>query len=220
MNDHVATISARRSNAVMEGDSSSILDTIHRPDAALAVWRRRQEPALLDWLDGLSPDALPHRRFVTPRLAAPDAVAAACAGMPAAPERDLLIEDIVQLIDRFSEIMASPLVRVRLEAIEGDACRRFHQDSVTARLLCTYRGPATEWGRGEPGETPADIRSLDRGDAAIFKGSEWRGAQAPRLLHRSPPIEGTGLARLLLVVDQADPEDDKDWAAFGRTRLH
>ena len=200
------------------GPSADCLQKIARPDMALSVWRRALDPALQAWLDALKPEQLPHKRFVAARLMVPDVVKAACAELPDSPEKTMLVDDVSDLIDRFSDIVSATSLRVRLEAIDGDACRRFHQDAVEARLLCTYRGPATEWGYADPGEEPQDIKALQRGDAAICKGSAWRGAPSHRLVHRSPPIAGSGSLRLLLVVDPADPAEDQEWAAYQRPR--
>lgn len=200
------------------GADLSILEDIKRPQVALAYWSRRFDTGLAEWLDALEPQALPHKRFVVARSRIREALDRACASLPDAPEKTALIEDIAVLAERFSDIMSASNLRIRLEAIEGDACRRFHQDAVDARLLCTYRGPGTEWGYADPGEEPTEIRALRRGEAAMCKGSAWRGAAEHRMVHRSPPIAGTGVARLLLVIDPADPEEDDEWAAHGRSR--
>lgn len=203
---------------VVEMGGPDVLNAIHEPAITLAIWRRQLDPALSAWLDAAPTPALPHVRFVLAKQALPKAFDAAVARLPEGPERAALAADMVALAERFSEIAAAPRLRVRLEAVEGDACRRFHQDAVPARLLCTYRGPATQWGHAPTGETPEEIHALDRGDAAIWKGSEWPGAAPHTLVHRSPPIAGTGLARLLLVVDPADPWADDDWAEQIRPR--
>lgn len=200
------------------GAEISALEDIKRPEVALATWGRRFDAGLAEWLDAQSPNDLPHKRFIVAKSRIRETLEKACATLPDAPEKAALIEDIAVLAERFSDIMAAPNLRLRLEAIEGDACRRFHQDAVDARLLCTYRGPGTEWGYADPGEEPTEIHALRRGEAAICKGSAWRGAPEHRMVHRSPPIAGTGVARLLLVIDPADPDEDEEWAAHGRSR--
>ncbi|MEL6979136.1 MAG: DUF1826 domain-containing protein [Pseudomonadota bacterium] len=202
--------------AVAEGLDPSSLDAIHEPEVALAVWRRELDPRLTAWLDAQTPERLPNARLAAPTPHASEAVEAACASLPDEPERAALIADIAALAERFAAVMAAPGLRIRLEAIDGNACRKFHKDAVAARLVCTYRGPATEWGYADRGAQPEEIHALGRGDAAICKGSAWRGAPDHRLLHRSPPIEGTGVSRLLLVLDQADPGEDAAWAAARR----
>ncbi len=87
-------------------------------------------------------------------------------------------------------------MKLRLEVVETDACRRFHADFVTYRLLTTYCGAATQWVRSTQPET---IETLRAGDVAIFNGRVL--LEEPTILHRSPPIAGTGETRLLLVID-------------------
>ena len=46
----------------------------------------------------------------------------------------------------------------------------------------------------------------------ILRGTNWPSAAKPGLLHRSPPIEGTGETRLVLVLDPiADIEADEPY---------
>lgn len=120
-----------------------------------------------------------------------------------------LAADIADLAARFARIMEGDRVAIRLEVVETDACRRFHADYVTARLICTYAGPGTQWLDADAADALAagaapdtlTIRQLDAGDVAIFKGRLW-APDAPAI-HRSPPIEGSGIRRLVLVIDPA-----------------
>jgi hypothetical protein len=86
--------------------------------------------------------------------------------------------------------------------VRDDACARFHVDNVRARLLCTYRGPGTEYADLAAAAAGPEGR-LARGAVAVFRGLRWEGAGVG-LLHRSPPIDGTGATRLLLAIDAAD----------------
>lgn len=203
---------------VVAAPSADALATIQQADIALSVWRRPLDAGLAAWLDGLPAEVLPDARFVAPRLGLSAELDAALASLPPAPERSALKADIIALADAFCESVVVSQLRIRLEAIEGDACRRFHKDSVAARLLCTYRGPATEWGYAPEGGAPATVHALGRGEVSVWKGSKWPGAAPHDLVHRSPPIAGTGVARLLLVIDPSDPQQDEMWAAHARPR--
>lgn len=102
-------------------------------------------------------------------------------------------------------------VRLRLEVVENDACRKFHADYVTVRTITTYVGPGTQWieaAKLSIGRMPemSEIRQTETGDVTIFKGRLWQ--ESPAILHRSPPIAGTGEQRLVLVVDTALPDRD------------
>lgn len=54
-----------------------------------------------------------------------------------------------------------------------------------------------------PGEGPPSdaIRRLDRGAVALLRGERGATSDRPAVLHRSPPIAGTGIVRLLLTID-------------------
>jgi hypothetical protein len=82
--------------------------------------------------------------------------------------------------------------------IETDACRKFHADQVTVRLLMPLVGPGTQWvhANAEPQVPEGELRI---GDVGLFKGRVW--AEEPVILHRSPPIAAMGITRLLLVID-------------------
>ena len=68
-------------------------------------------------------------------------------------------------------------VGLRLEIIERAMCPRFHVDHVGIRMLCTYRGPGTEWlddeaadrnflgARGSGLRSEADFRRLGMDDS-------------------------------------------------------
>ena len=56
----------------------------------------------------------------------------------------MLAGDVAALAFIMAEVMRSPLLHLRLEAVSTDACRRFHIDNMTARMLCTYRGAGTQ----------------------------------------------------------------------------
>ena len=92
-------------------------------------------------------------------------------------------------------------LRLHLDVIEANARRTFHIDAVTARLICTYRGGATQCDNGVMGAKPNDIRDVSTSSPMILRGTSWRSAVTPGLLHRSPPIEGTGQTKLVLVLD-------------------
>ncbi len=56
-----------------------------------------------------------------------------------------LYADFRRLGRRFAKLTSSPIVRMRLEHVTDDCCRKFDVDAVGLRLVCTYAGPGTEW---------------------------------------------------------------------------
>lgn len=168
-----------------------------------AVWDRTPTPEFQSWIDGLAPSELPSARLVlhadTVARILPS-VFATC-GTPASSYRDHLQDDISALAQMFSKLTGAPYLRMRLEIVNTNACRRFHLDAVTVRLVCTYRGQGTQYGlAGENGD-PEQIHQVGPSAPILLRGSLWPGTAQSALRHRSPPIEGTGETRLVLVFD-------------------
>lgn len=176
----------------------SILDAIGDVGVALVIWQRNYPPDVASLL------AYPIGNI---RLAAaldqlPEQLATALdkAGYPASAVRAAIRDDILRLAGTFARIMQVTAVQVRLEQVVTNACRKFHADYVTARLITTYAGQGTQWINGNYDDPAQEaIHQLSAGDVGIFKGRHWDAERAA--IHRSPPIEGTGEARLILVVD-------------------
>ena len=79
---------------------------------------------------------------------------------------------------------------------------------MAARLICTYRGTGTQYGQSRNGDDPKRVFTVPTGSAVLLRGSLWPQNPDAGLVHRSPPIEGTGETRLVLVLDPVDiPED-------------
>jgi hypothetical protein len=184
---------------------------IGEPGIAAVLWERPLDPAFAAWLDALPPERLPRLRAAMPHPRAREAVRTACesAGTPEGKERERLIDDIGALAQIFARVSGHPMVKIRLDVVQTDSCRKFHIDNIRLRLLCTYRGAGTEYGVAPRGETPERIERVQRATAALFRGRRWPG-EATGMVHRSPPIAGTGETRLLLVIDPCEPDDEDD----------
>lgn len=196
----------RLATGMNAGEDPRVLGTIGMDGVALAVWQREAAPGFRSWIDGLAPERLPAIRATVAAGMVGRAVLAACerAGTPDCAERTMLAEDAAMLAATFSRLTGAPFLNLRLDVVRGDSCRRWHVDRVPARLLCTYRGPGTEYGAADPDGTPRAIHRLETGAAAVFRGTLWPAAEFPGIVHRSPPIEGTSDVRLLLVLDPAE----------------
>lgn len=123
--------------------------------------------------------------------------------------RGALAQDLSFLAEVYTDLLGCPALGVRLERLDEAMCPRWHRDQTGIRLLCTYRGPGTEWlDQPEP-------QGLDLGDQAVqsrlasgcagafdivlLKGAAWPGNAARGAIHRSP-MPGTS-ARYLLAMD-------------------
>lgn len=109
-------------------------------------------------------------------------------------------EDIVALAQRFAALMEIDEVRVRLEVITGNACKKVHADHTDVRLICTYAGQGTEYMPHGDGDGDCSLEQVPTGWVGLFKGRTFHPDHLPAR-HRSPPIAGTGESRLLLVID-------------------
>jgi hypothetical protein len=147
--------------------------------------------------------------------------------------RAALTDDIERLVGLVYRLSGERRLRIKLHRCDGDECRQFHVDHVTLRLITTYAGPGTDWledgaarrehlgGRGLPRNRSVDdvnnaivadwtrVHRLPRFAVALFRGAvaHGPGAPTPGIIHRSPPIAGTGIKRLRLVIDPADSHD-------------
>ena len=198
----------RRAVAVSSAEPEVLLD-VQRPEVNLAIWHRDLAAALTAGLSPLA-DAAPFTAVAEDEPGY--AVDTLAAKLPASAPIDLL-RDINRLALIFAAIAdTGGAVRIRLEAITGPACHRWHSDAVGLRLLCTYRGPGTEWlpiaggaraARGiDPKALPCERGQVATGAVAILKGEGFRGNAGFGCIHRSPPAGPGERARLLLCIDE------------------
>jgi len=192
--------------AIIRGDGIGIFDRILDSGVHLVLWERAR-PAPLVWVDGLDRGVIDD---IDATVEGPDFAAGAGrllrqAGYPADTDGLALAGEIARLAGRFARLMRSARLRLRLEVIETDACRKFHQDNVTVRLLMPLSGPGTQWTVASRADE-ATINQLSPGEVGLFKGR--LGAPVPLILHRSPPIAGSGQGRLLLAIDPRGSGED------------
>ncbi|MEM9059997.1 MAG: DUF1826 domain-containing protein [Pseudomonadota bacterium] len=194
-----------------------VVDTLHgladisRPDMAAVIWRRQPAQQFQDWIDDLDADVLPSARIVIAAHAVRSNVEKIVdrSGATTSNAAQWLIDDIVALAECFTELMQSPCLRLRLDVVTTNACRKFHIDAVKARLICTYRGTGTQYGTSTGGADPDRVFTVPTGAPMLLRGTDWPEAPASGLRHRSPPIEGTSETRLVLVMDPVfDPDED------------
>jgi len=194
---------------VAVADTPEGLSALREPGCAAAIWRRRPMPAFQAWLDAIPPGQLPNGRVILRPEAVREGADRLCAiaGSPGGEERDRLCDDIAALADIFAGVMAARYLRLRLAPVDTDNCRRFHVDAIRARLVCTYRGPGTQYAVSTDGMPPTRILQVPTGAPILLRGSLWPG-EPVGLLHRSPPLADTGITRLVLVLDVVDDPED------------
>jgi hypothetical protein len=211
MNMHAVPVDHERTSHVAR-------DVFARDNGNHACWSRALPSGLADAL----------LRWTSKRAAAFDEVVRpsncdltrAIQGLSASA-RDWVMADVTMLLGRFGRLTRASRLRVWFGAVRTDRCRKFHVDYLRYRLVTTYLGPGTEWlpdgavcreALDEPWDCPeaanarivrdsSQVRRAAPGDVLVM-----RGAVAPHLgaVHRSPPIDGTGKTRVVLIASTVD----------------
>ncbi len=194
-------------------------DVLHRilePGVNLGLWQRPSQQAITRELAPLQASHLPDVRCRTSPASFDDDLRALLVQQgldPSAFENWRI--DLGRLAELFFRICEGRDVTLRLETTEDDGCRRFHVDRTHLRLLCTYRGPGTEWltdaqvdrvaqASGAPNDSiirvgePSQFAPFWVG---VLKGDAYPGNAGHGLVHRSPPIAGSGQTRVLFCLD-------------------
>ena len=191
----------------------------------LAVWRRASVPTFVVALadPAIAPADLPRFEGKVASSSAAQAVRATLRSQKklALTKRAMeeLVDDIAALVKLFAKTVKTKDVFVKLEVLADNGCQFWHQDSVPFRLVTTYRGPCTEWVHPDlnkptlrkRGQDAKEKHSLCHHDVALFKGrGETTHGDAllnqPGIVHRSPHIQGSGIHRVVLVLDIPRPE--------------
>lgn len=135
--------------------------------------------------------------------------------------RKSLIDDLVDLSKHFFDQTISKNIHIQLEVIKTNMCRLFHVDNMRQRLLCTYKGPGTEWldhsnvkreglGKGCNEKIVKDFSKINRAktfEVLLLKGKKY-GEKEPAMVHRSPQIEEVSKTRVLLKIDECEKGDN------------
>ena len=179
------------------------LAVIRDPGCAVALCQRQPDRNVLEWLERLDSDRLPKARVILPPDRINDALEQICdiSDTPDCEKRKRLIDDVTKLAKVFADLMKTAHLRLRFDVVTTNSCKKFHIDRITARLLCTYRGTGTQYGVSIDGPEPDHILTVPTGSPSVLRGSLWPETPKSGILHRSPPIEGTGEYRSILVLD-------------------
>ncbi len=192
------------------------LTRVFDAEIQLAQWRRPVDPVIADWLDEHASDLGSGLRQTLAPGQQPD-----LGRLPPGAGRDALADDIALQADMLAELLDATTIGYRLEVVGKAMCPRLHVDRVGIRLLCTYRGPGTEWveetsvdrrflgaaSGGQPDERSGlllaghSIESIPPFAVALLKGSLWQGNEGRGIVHRSPAVAADEAPRVLLAMD-------------------
>ena len=129
--------------------------------------------------------------------------------------------DIATLCALYADLFGLQGIGLRLRTLDKPMCPKFHVDSVTCRLVCTYGGIGTEWladsdvNRAKLGVGSGSLSDAESGlvlnanaiqvmpayAIGLLKGSAWEGNEEHGAVHRSPQETGASPRRLLLTLD-------------------
>ena len=187
---------------------AAALGPVLEPGTRIAAWHRDLPPSLAEAAAVL----LAHAPFVACAEDTSEAALAMLATKLPAPLAGPLAADIRLLAEGFAALTGRAALRVRLEALVGHGCPRWHADAVGLRLLATYAGPGTEWldvtggarlaRRLDPAALPAAPQRLAPGAVAVLKGEAFPGNAGNGCIHRSPPNPDDAPPRLVLCLDE------------------
>ena len=200
------------------------LSKIKDDNVQLAVWRRASVPKFVAALSdpAIAPSHLPRFEGLVPSSGASAAVRKMLKAQRTLAltdgETEELVRDVDQLVRVFAKLTKSKDCYIRLECLDDNGCQFWHQDSVSFRLVTTYRGPCTQWVHPDVSKLTLRRKSADSDaahslchhDVALFKGrGETRNGDTllnhPGIVHRSPHIAGSGVHRVVLVLDIPRP---------------
>ena len=111
-----------------------------------------------------------------------------------------LAKDIAQLAKRLAQVTNAARLRIRLECVTGNSCRKVHVDRTDLRLITTYAGLGTQVPTGSVSGADEDFYDVPTGWIGLYKGSLYGDGRAP-CRHRSAPAGDLGVKRLVLVID-------------------
>lgn len=208
-------MSATTTSPVVEGRAQPVLKRLREPGVTLAIWHRERLDSVADWLGSLPSEQLPEGQLTGPAPCVSGRLRTLCelVGLHDSTARRAFVADVSFLALTFAKLAGTPEVDLRLEAVDHDSCWRFHRDHVGLRLNTTYRGPGTQWPPIEHAPRALKAQRRYRGplneipafSVGLFKGVPRAGDGA--VVHRSPPVEGTGQTRLFLCLNEVRDDE-------------
>ncbi len=196
------------------GKDSAVLRQAMNPGVNLALWQREGNARITEEISSLKANDLRDERHHTSLASFDEDVCTLMRQQGLDPQKFRNLRfDLQHLTDLLAAITRSNKFIFRLVTIANDECSRFHLDRAPLRLITTYQGPGTEWlpdrqvdraalARSASNEAVTRFGSPSRFEqfwVGIMKGDPRKSGQG--LVHRSPPVAGTGQIRVLFSLD-------------------
>ena len=198
------------------GTTVGSLVRIFEPGVQIAWFERAPVPAIVDYVHVVSRSLGSGRsRMVHADDDLPDLE------LPNQAGREALLSEIGWLTRVYTDLLGCPSAALRIEVLDRPMCPRFHVDRTGIRLVCTLRGPGTEWlhdgwadrsrlGPGSRGLADedsglmlpgAEVERMPTFALGLLKGSLWQGNAGRGAIHRSPQIDPHDAPRVMLSLD-------------------
>lgn len=155
----------------------------------LAVWQRSAPKGFQAWMDALPETVLPslHRVADAQGLEQEVQQALDAAGLSASEMRNLLLADLMHLVKRFARLSECEHVSLRLGDLRSEVDRQWLCMGAPLRLVCSYRGPASECRMGSRAALDTAWMTPDRASASALAPMDVVVFNARgRMLHRRP----------------------------------
>ena len=183
------------------GDLVQVLE----PGAQLCVWQRHEESLPVEGLAGQDALVGKHTLEVLKSGQSPT--------LGGGQARSVLTADLAMLGELLCDLVGSPSFGLRVAHVSHAMCPGWHIDKVTMRIVCTYRGPGTEWlddqtvARSALRDVTGKYISACTGDVVFLKGSGWPGNEHFGAIHRSPELSPGAGPRTVVTLDPLWPSD-------------
>ncbi|SHL49007.1 DUF1826 domain-containing protein [Phytopseudomonas punonensis] len=191
-----------------------VLGDALRDDVNLAVWQRNLPEHLAAFASTLLAQCEPLAESLSIELVDIDAepdLRGLLNGYSDLPGQAAFLADVAWLVRAYACLLDARCIGLRLRALDGAMCPRFHVDHVPLRLITSYAGPGSQWlregalsrqhlGGPQAPDEQAVVEQIGCGHVALVKGERWVGNEGRGLIHRSPTLPA-GERRLLLTLD-------------------
>lgn len=186
------------------------IDLLADPAKNILLYPWIPSPSLRNTIAAARFDALPRLTLTLPK----GDIARAATFARTELSRQLLTE-LAPALAALASIAPGRKLRLSLCKTTEQSCPLFHTDRVPVRLLCTLRGPGTEWlddaqvnrkalGRGDNRKIAgpeATVYAAQPFQIVLLKGDAGFGSNSPGIVHRSPAVPASMDGRWYLRVD-------------------
>ena len=126
-----------------------------------------------------------------------------------------VLEELADVLTGYATLVPEKRVTIAFCKTREQSCPLFHIDRLSVRLLCTFKGPGTEWlddaqaqrrwlGRGDNRKIAgpeAIVYSTQPFQVCLLKGEHGLGQKDCGVVHRSPRVPHESEGRWYLRVD-------------------